>query len=243
MTNQSTYGRDSLAGPAFGVTLELGEAGDGPRSEIAWKAFWASPLIEGPWFDLALLGDTDRRMDDVCQCAAGGRCYGALRVIGTTESIPFVGYRITDESSIGSQQTSLVKASEWISMDIPVVVLRQFYQIDNSWTLASQPWLTHVCSAFAGVANQVNTKLSIWSGAIGEEISGSWRRPVGHRQALLNQDYPPLAQMSSEVIENRGGVFVPLDLWNELKPKIDPIVLPSGLLYVPPRTDVPLLGA
>lgn len=180
-----------------------------------------------------------------------GSCFGFLHILNKEISIPFSAYEITEGNSLKIENhrddlysdTLEREHSDWLSIGIPVALLKRFFQVDESWISERQPWLVDLCEAFANVADHVHSKVPIWTGAIGEEISGSWRRPTEKRQACAVQDYPPLALMSANVIETRGGVLLSQDIWNDLKSNVEPVVLPSGLLYVPPRPNAPLLGA
>jgi hypothetical protein len=231
--------------------MELGKAGDDLRSATACEAFWDCLSVDGPWTDSATFGDINRRDPVVTQCVATKTCYGLLHVGNVVKPIPFAAHLIRDSGSIAnengtaepSMQTPASELSDWLSIDIPETVPGDLYQVDGSWTVASQPWLMDLCAALANLADHVHSRVPLCSAAIGEEVSGSWRHPTDSRRLHADQNYPPLAVMSADVVETRGGVLLPLDLWGELKPKAQPINMSSGLLYVTPRLNAPLLGA
>src|SRR5207237_176156 len=75
------------------------------------------------------------------------------------------------------------------------------------------------------------------------EASGCWRRPTPTRREEAHHGYPPLALLSAEVIEKRGGFFVSPEIWAQLAPATVPAVLSSGLLYVPPHPAAARLRA
>lgn len=79
----------------------------------------------------------------------------------------------------------------------------------------------------------------------------SWERrhqdvgaiPLQAASRKITRATPPLAVMTAEVIEKRGGFVLPPELWKQLKPTVDPTVLSSGLLYAPPMPNAALTGA
>jgi hypothetical protein len=238
-------------GPSFGLTMELGQVGDDLRSTLACEAFWEGTSVYGPWTETSSFGDISRLASVVSKGVVSKTCYGQLNVANITTLIPFTAYLISEAGSVaygdGARvshlQSPAPELSDWLSIGISTAVLDDFYQVDDNWVAASQPWLLDLCAAFANLADYVHSKVSLCSGAMGEEISGCWRHPTSNRRAHAYQEYPPMALMSAEVVETRGGVLLPRDLWNELRPNVEPITLPSGLLYVSPRLNAPLLGA
>jgi hypothetical protein len=252
MISSATPGVCADRGAAFGLTMELGAAGNSRRRARACEVLWSSALVDGPWLDAASLGIQSRRVQITDACAPDERHYcGVLRIAGSVDEIPFAMHAMSDDSSLAGgngaqgsvQKMAGPELSDWLTIDVPVALLNRFFRVDRSWKVESQPWLWDLCMAFAKLADHVHSMVPICSGAIGEEISGAWRRPTESRNGHDVQGYPPLALMSANVIETRGGVLVPPDLWNDLRPSVEPIVLPSGLLYAAPRPSVPLLGA
>jgi hypothetical protein len=75
-----------------------------------------------------------------------------------------------------------------------------------------------------------------------EILDGQWE-VAPRRTHRAHQGYPPLAVLTFEVLEDRGGIVVAADLWQQLAPGIAPVTLPSGLLYAPPRPRAALTGA
>ena len=53
----------------------------------------------------------------------------------------------------------------------------------------------------------------------------------------------PSVWQADEVLEDRGGLVVAADIWQQLAPRLEPVTLPSGLLYAPPRPAAALIGA
>lgn len=136
--------------------------------------------------------------------------------------------------------------SDWLTVGIPVRALCSLWSVDNSWSAANQPWLPSLCHVLAGIADHIYQRAGMrWDlgGVMGEEASGCWRHPTPSRLQKAHQGYPPLAVMTAEVIEKRGGFVLPPELWKQLKPTVDPTVLSSGLLYAPPTPNATLTGA
>ena len=77
---------------------------------------------------------------------------------------------------------------------------------------------------------------------MGEEASGCWRVPTPVRMAEAEQGYPHLAVLTAQAVEERGGFVVKPEMWRRLAPRAEPVILPSGLLYVPPNPSARLTG-
>jgi hypothetical protein len=133
--------------------------------------------------------------------------------------------------------------SDWATLDIPVRALAAVWPVDVTWSVGGQPWLLPLCRALADVADHVHAHAPILGGVLGEETSGCWRVPTQTRAGEAEQGYPPLAVLSAEAVEERGGFVVTPDLWRRLAPRADAVALPSGLLYAPPRPAARLTGA
>jgi len=56
--------------------------------------------------------------------------------------------------------------------------------------------------------------------------------PTPARAHEAHQGYPPLAVLTAEVIEARGGFVLPPELWTQLASGITPFIMSSGLHYV-----------
>lgn len=220
-------------GPEFDLSLQLGPAGDDARVAAAAEAVWTCPAVAGPWSVSSRIGKGQPLRPDPSE--RGRRLnksrFGLVTVDGEAGcALPFVLHLIRDHS-------------DWLTLGIPVAALRTRYVVDYTWTVADQPWLAPLSRALADVADHVHRHAPILTGCVGEEASGCWRNPSFDAGEKADQDYPPLAELTAEVIEQRGGFVVPLALWRQLAPKAEPVVLASGLRYVPPRPDAALTGA
>jgi len=133
--------------------------------------------------------------------------------------------------------------SDWLTLGVPVRVLAALWPVDNSWSVASQPWLVNLCGVMADIAGHVHGHAPLLGGVIGEEASGCWRVPTPRRADEAEQGYPPLAVLTTQAIEERGAFLVTRQLWQQLAPRAEPVALTSGLLYAPPMPDARLLGA
>lgn len=220
-------------GPEFDLSLQLGPAGDDGRVAAAAEAVWASPTVTGPWSVSSRIGKGRPLYPDPSE--RGRRLnksrFGLLSVDEKAGCVlPFVLHLIRDHS-------------DWLTLGIPVAVLRSRYPMGYTWTVADQPWLAPLSRALADIADHIHRHTAILTGSIGEETSGCWRSPSFEVGEEACPAYAPLAAISANVIEQRGGFVVPPALWKQLAPKADSIVLLSGLHYVPPRPDAALTGA
>jgi hypothetical protein len=211
------------SGPEFDLSLELGPTGGDTRGNAALARLWMCANVDGPWFDPISPNGPE------CQ-------FGMLKMGDIAPAVPFIVHWI-------QEQRASEEPSEWLTLGIPVRALRAVWPVDGSWRVATQPWLSTLCSALAVIADHVHARVPFSVGVMGEEASGCWRRPTPVRAREAHQDYPPLALLSAEIIEERGGFLVAPELWAQLVPTAIPAVLPSGLFYVPPQVNAALLGA
>jgi hypothetical protein len=243
------YSREDFLGPAFCLSLELGFAGNDAHATAALTALWSCPLVEGPWAEPGDIGRIASR---------GGPAtspFGLFTSGPVGHSLPFSLSLIREERAqppappddpqevrieFGVQTR---QPSDWATLDIPVRALAAIWPVDITWSVAGQPWLLPLCRALADVADHVHTHAPILGGVMGEETSGCWRVPTRMRVSEAEQGYPPLAVLSAEVVEERGGFLVTPDLWRRLAPRVDAVALPSGLLYTPPGPTARLTGA
>ena len=133
--------------------------------------------------------------------------------------------------------------SDWITLDIPASALAAVWPVNNTWSIAENSWLLPLCCALADVADHVHARAPILGGVMGEEASGCWRVPTQTRVSEAEQGYPPLAVLTAEVIEERGGFVVTPELWGQLTPHASTDTRSSGLLYVAPHLAARLTGA
>jgi hypothetical protein len=225
------------AGPDFDLSLELGTAGNDQHAAAAISRLWSYPQIEGPWITRLVPNGSEGE-------------FGILRIAGVSASLPFAAYRIREQHSARDKSGSKIQfgvsteePSDWLTLGIPVRALRAQWSVDDTWCVATQPWLLMLCDGLARVADHIHTHAPIAVGVMGEETSGCWRRPTPTRAREAHQDYPPLALLNAEVIEQRGAVVLPPDLWAELAPDAPPFILDAGLHYVPPQPNAHLTGA
>jgi hypothetical protein len=242
------YSSEDFLGPAFCLSLELGFAGDDAHAAAALTALWSCPLLEGPWAKPNDIGTAMSRGDVTAQ-------FGLItsKLIG--RPLPFERWMIREtraqvrepladpsevrvEFGVQTQQPS-----DWLTLAMPVRALSAIWQVDITWPVTGQPWLPPLCRALADVADHVHAHAPILGGVMGEEASGCWRVPTQTRAGEAEQGYPPLAVLSTEVAEERGGFVVTPDLWRRLTPRADAVALSSGLLYVPPRPTARKRGA
>ena len=155
--------------------------------------------------------------------------FGLLTVDEAEAALPFVLSLMQHEA-------------DWLTLGIPVAAFRLRYAVNDTWVVAQQPWLVSLSRALADVANHVHRSAPILVGVVGEETSGCWRRPQPESGETTFPEYPLSAAVAADVVERRGGFVVPPDL-QQVAPKVVPVVLPSGLLYVPPWPDAALTGA
>ena len=240
------YSRKDFLGPAFCLSLELGFAGDNTH---ATAALWSCPLVEGPWAEPGNIGRP------VCHGDPTSSRFGLLTSSLVGRPLPFRLSLIREERAqppkpLDEPQEVRVEfgvqtqqASDWTTLDIPVSALAAVWPVDITWSVAGQLWLLPLCRALADVADHVHAHAPILGGVVGEETSGCWRVPTQTRAGEAEQGYPPLAVLSTEVVEKRGGFVVTPELWRRLAPRANAIALPSGLLYAPPRPAARLTGA
>lgn len=250
----NAFGREDFWVPSFSLSLELGFAGCDERVAAALSAFWMCPGVEGPWTEPGDIGNPERH-GLASGCDARQAPYGLLTTKAATPPMPFVLHCIREECARPSEpdptssgveiqfgiQTQ--EPSDWLTLDIPVRALAARWPVDNSWSVATQPWLVQFCRALADVAGHVHGHAPLLGGVIGEEASGCWRVPTPHRAGEAEQGYPPLAVLTAQAIEERGGFVVTRQLWQQLAPCAEPVVLPSGLLYALPLPTAQLSGA
>ena len=233
--------RDLMAhvgsGPDFDLSLELGPTGDNARGNSAIESLRTCPNIAGPWFGSIVPNGPE------CQ-------FGVVKMDSAGAPLPFIVRRIREHQASEEERAARIQfgirtqePSDWLTLGIQVGALRARWSVDDSWRVATQPWLLALCSALAVIADHIHAKVPFHVGVMGEEASGCWRRPSPIREREARQEYPPLALLSAEVIEERGGFLVAPDLWAQLAPATVPVILPSGLLYVPPQPNAALLGA
>lgn len=243
------YSREDFFGPAFCLSLELGFARNDAHAAAALTALWACPLVEGPWAEPGDIGQTVSRGDPASSH------FGLLTSGLVGHSLPFRLSLIREkraqartppddpqevriEFGVQTQQPS-----DWATLDIPVRALAAIWPVDITWSVEGQPWLLPLCRVLADVADHVHAHAPILGGVMGEETSGCWRVPTQTRAGEAEQGYPPLAVLSAEVLDERGGFVVTPDLWRRLAPRSDPVTLPSGLLYALPRPAARLTSA
>lgn len=206
------------SGPWFDLSVELGPTGNTALQSAALSRLWTCCRVSGPWVGPTKLPQTP---------------FGILKMVDDgAPRLPFAACSIREQD-----------ASDWLTLGIPVRALQAHWPVDGSWCLATQPWLATLCSALSEVADHLYAQIPFAVGVMGEEASGCWRCPTSARAGEAHQGYPPLAVLSAEVIEERGGFVVPPDLWANLKPSSTSVVLPSGLLYSPPQHNATLNGA
>lgn len=245
------YDPTSLTGgPDFNLSLELGAVGDDTHVAAAVSALWTCPAVDGPWEDADAIGLAEKRGLTRDWLDTKLWRFGILKAAYQTSSLPFIVYFIREKTASAEQLAEKIQfgiqtqsPSDWLTLGIPIGVLRRKWQVDDSWITDKQPWLQGLCLLLADVADHVHRHAQILAGVMGEEASGCWRNPTPARTHEAHQGYPPLAVMSADVIEARGGLVLPSELWKRLAPNADPLVMPSGLYYVPPRPTAPLTGA
>jgi hypothetical protein len=230
---------DPNYGAHFGLSLEIGPAGNDQRVVEAWSALWvcASPHIDGPWEESECIGDAQRVLSGEQRDRPVHRRYGVLTLGDPFPALPFGFYWIREDKKAAEEP------ADWLTLGIPITALQMLPSFDGSWSIATQPWLATVCRALAEIADHIYSHAHLVVGVMGEEVSGCWRRPTPRRTRRAHQSYPPLAVLTSEVLEDRGGIVVAADLWQQLAPGITPVTLPSGLFYAPPRPSAALTGA
>lgn len=227
---------DPRYGAHFDLSLELGFAGDDQHIIEVSTAFWACPQVDGPWDEPRSTG-TGRTSLVRDEAILKRQRYGRLC---PGDPFPTLSFALAwvRENGVKTQEPS-----DWLTLGLPVAALKSLPSFDGSWTTATQPWVATLCRFLAGIADEVHRQTPIAGGVLGEEASGCWRRPTPGRVGRAHQAYPPLAVLSANAVENRGGFLIPSDLWEQLAPKVAPIALPSGLYYAPPQPLAPLTGA
>ncbi len=230
---------DPNYGAHFDLSLEIGPAGSNQCVVEAWSALWVctSPRIDGPWEESNAIGDAQQVLSGERSDRPMHRRYGQLTLGDPFPALPFGFYWIRED------EQAVEEPSDWLTLGIPVAALQLLPSFDGSWSIATQPWLAIVCRALAEIADHINRHAHLVVGVMGEEVSGCWRCPTPRRTRRAHQGYPPLAVLTSEVLDDRGGIVVAADLWRQLAPGVAPVTLPSGLLYAPPRPGAALTGA
>jgi hypothetical protein len=205
-------------GPDFDLSLELGRAGNDRYVHTALSRLWMCPNVDGPFLDSVVPGGPE------CQ-------FGILQIAQAALKLPFILRCIREQRASEQDLRSEIQfgiqtqePSDWLTLGIPVRALRAHWSVDNSWRVATQSWLSTLCAALAGVADNIHSHV-----------------PLRAKEA--HQGYPPFALLNAEVIENRGAFVVPPALWTRLAPRTASVVLTSGLLYVPPHPNAALTGA
>lgn len=180
--------------------------------------------MKGPWAEPGDIGQTAPGGDFVALR------FGLLTADLAKHSLPFNAWLVREERAPAAEPSpadpSAVKIefgvqtqqpSDWLTLGIPVRALAVTRPVDNSWSVESQPWLLPLCRALAAVADHVHARAPVLGGVVGEETSGCWRVPTQTRAGEAEQGYPPLAVLSAEAIEERGGFLVTPDLWRRLE--------------------------
>ena len=231
MANRYTR-RDFAAGPHFSLSLDLGFAGQDEQVMAALSTLYACPRVHGIWAEPQDVGTLDLRGFPSPYDAAQPP-YGLLTIDAATPPIPFV-LHVIRESRAENDRGSSIKfgiqtqaPSDWMTLGIPACMLATLWSVDHTWSVASQPWLAELCHALSGVADHVHAHAPILSGVMGEEASGCWRMPTPVRMGEAEQGYPPLAILTTQVIEERGGFVVTPELWHQLAPSTKP----GGLIF------------
>lgn len=247
------YAREDFLGAHFSLSLELGFAEDDARTAVQ-PAFWECPGVRGPWVDLNEIGRPDRT-GFAANADTRRPPYGLLTISAEMPPLPFVLYSIREtrvrepEPDLGSSGVKVQfgiqtqEPSDWLTLDIPVRMLAAAWPVDDSWSVATQPWLANLCCVLASVADHVHARVPILGGVMGEEASGCWRVPTSVRVIESEQSYPPLAVLTVQAIVDRGGFVVTPEMWSRLAPHAPYVSLRSGLLYVPPNPSARLIGA
>jgi len=224
------------SGLSFDLSLELGPAGDRERGNKAIEHLWTCTGVSGPWAGSIVPN--------------GPECEFGILEMFDVASLPFIVQCIQESCASDHDLAQPIKfgiqtrePSDWLTLGFPVRALRSWWSVDGSWRVVTQPWVLALCSALAGIVDHLYARAPFCVGVMGEEASGCWRRPTPTRREEAHHGYPPLALLSAEVIEKRGGFFVSPEIWAQLAPATVPAVLSSGLLYVPPHPDAALLGA
>ncbi len=228
---------DPFIGAHFGLTLELGFAGNDDAVKTASAALWDSPHVQGPWSDRRKIGDMQALAPATARSRLERSRFGLLKTGIDPAIVPFALYWMREEGDESGE------ASDWLSLDIPVSAFRSRPSANADWSVASKPWLADLCQTLAEVADHVHARIPIVAGALGEEISGCYRRPTAERLANADPAYPPEAVLDAAAIDARGGFVVSAELWGQLKPIVAPTILRSGLRYVLPRPARSLQGA
>ncbi len=229
---------DPFIGAHFGLTLELGFAGNDDAVKTASAALWDSPFVQGPWSDRRKIGDIHGLTPDAARNRLERSRFGLLKTGIDQATVPFALYWMREEEDDEGGE-----ASDWLSLDIPVSAFRSWPSANSEWSVASKPWLGDLCQTLAEVADHVHACIPIVAGAMGEEISGCYRRPTAARVANADQQYPPDAVLDAATIDARGGFVVSAELWGQLRPSAAPTILRSGLRYIVPKPARYLRGA
>ena len=193
---------------------------------------WTCPSVDGPRAvagDIGVSGQLGTARD--WQNDANWR-FGTLRMDGVTPPLPFIVYCIRERKASAKQMSEKIKfgiqtknPSDWLTLGIPIGVLCSAWSVDYSWVTANQPWLSDLCARLAGIADHLHRRAPIASGVMGEEASGCYRRPTFARALEAHQDYPPLAVLTAEIVEARGGFVIPSRLWALLAPRATSITM------------------
>lgn len=230
-------------GPAFDLSVELGPIGQADLAVRALKALWAAPRVAGPWSERSKVGiaPPDRRapLDGCGQITLDDGVTVGFFVSAISEKDAYDGSPSTEQVRFHG---GFGEGADWLTIGVPFPMFGA--SSNDAWGLSiGSPHVQALCDAYVEIADAIFLTAPFRCAVIGEEASGCWRSPTPRRIALAVPDHGPDAVLTSEIIESRGGFFLSPALWAEIGAHVEPVKLRSGLLYVPPRPDVPLYGA
>ena len=162
------------------VAIDLGPSDD-QRLMAAFRAAWASPLLEGP-----LESPTGKAAPAIGSGYLGPSSYGKMR--------------LPDGNTLGCIVMSVRDdESDWLDVSIPTGMLEAVYKIEYPLSHDGNGWLGDIEGGLLSIAVLVNETVPFDLATIGDEASGMY----------YADSRKPERAVTSEIID-RGGGFPPI---------------------------------
>lgn len=198
----------------FGISYanEKGENSSNPGLQVAYQAFWESPLLSGPWSCPEDLGNPLALLDARELQSSYQNRYGLLR--------------LSNGLDLGCHTCKVPEGpTDWIGLYIPSGCLKALFDANLGFHSPQDAWVGLVDEAFVALAEFVYPRSPFDLGLWGEEAGAVC---------------PGLKDITAAELE-RGGYVISPELCARLSPSKKGHPLPSGLLLYPDTQRTPHL--